>query len=205
MSAVLAACTVTPGRMPPPESLTMPEMALCAETVEGIAANAITAETMIVPNVCRPTVASFAGISALGRSSSAACYILDVALRTKFCRRASERAPILRGRARSARVGEDRFVRDVLADDTVLPLRLLVQINRRLNAWLLRLLRPGEMRERMRRKFCQMPLHEPIFIQAVTSSALEDRRQLSGTSIQPWCGRCTRVHSWRAILRICCS
>src|SRR5438093_12330074 len=86
MSAVLAACTVTPGRMPPPESLTMPEMALCAETVKGIAANAITAETMIVPDVCRPTVASFAGISALGRSSSAACYILHVALRTKFFR-----------------------------------------------------------------------------------------------------------------------
>src|SRR5207248_8543492 len=66
MSAVLAACTVTPGRMPPPESLTMPEMALCAETVKGIAANAITAETMIVPDVCRPTVASFAGIFRLG-------------------------------------------------------------------------------------------------------------------------------------------
>src|SRR6266542_2804160 len=60
MSAVLAACTVTPGRTPPPESLTMPEMALCAETLEGVAANAIAAETMIVQNVCRPTVASFA-------------------------------------------------------------------------------------------------------------------------------------------------
>src|SRR5712692_243943 len=76
--------------MPPPESLTTPEMALCAETVEGIAANAIAAATMIVPNVRRPTVASFGDRrlqirrpnrnSRFGRPGTAACYILYVAV-----------------------------------------------------------------------------------------------------------------------------
>src|SRR5712691_8315201 len=55
--------------MPPPESLTTPEMALCAETVEGIAANAIAAATMIVPNVRRPTVASFGDRRLVSRNS----------------------------------------------------------------------------------------------------------------------------------------
>src|SRR5882762_2900878 len=102
MSAGLAACTVTPGRTPPPESLTMPEMALCAETVDGIAANAIAAAMMIVPNVCRPTVASFSDVPFLGRSSSAACYILGVAPRAKFFR--PGRAPCLMSRPGFARV-----------------------------------------------------------------------------------------------------
>jgi hypothetical protein len=58
MSAGLAACTETPGRMPPPESLTTPEMALWAQAVEGIATNAMAAATRLVLNGCRPTIAS---------------------------------------------------------------------------------------------------------------------------------------------------